>query len=188
MVAGHAGGVGGEDGEAVRRGHDEIAAEDHVAVGIAVGGSAEVGRLRAAHGRDQLGGVRGVGVGVMAAEVLQRLAVDHRAGRRTEHAFEDRAGVGPADGAHRVEAHAPALGEPGAHGVEVEQLLHQRRIVGHRVDDLDLHVADALRPEVSRSMSAVSAAMRYSGQDAAARVDRLGDALGAPGHRWRCWT
>ena len=49
--------------------------------------------------------------------------------------------IGAGDRVHGVEAHAEAAGEHGADRVEVEQRLHQRGIVGDRVDHLDGHVA-----------------------------------------------
>ena len=91
-------GVRGDDGERVGRRHEEAAAEDHVAVGVAVGGGAEDGRGVGggrdlavggeAHPRDELGGVRQVRVGVAAAKVLLRLAVEQRVGVDAEHLAE----------------------------------------------------------------------------------------------------
>ena len=176
-IAGHQRGVLGERRQAVGWRDHEVAAEDHVAVGVAVRGRAEVGRVGAGHRRHQLGGVRRVGVGVVAAEVLQRLAVDHRAGGRAELALEDGARVRPAHRAHGVEAHAVAGGEPGAHGVEVEELLHQLGVVGDRVDHLDRHAAERARAErvevdvLARVFDAVLGNLQ------AARVDRLGELL-----------
>ncbi len=57
---------------------------------------------------------------------------------------------------HGIEGHAEAAGEETTDGVKVEQRLHQRRIVGHRVDDLDHHIAHLLRADTARSMSGVS--------------------------------
>jgi hypothetical protein len=46
-----------------------------------------------------------------------------------------------------VEAHAEARREQSADRLEVEQRLHQRKILGDRVDDLDLGPLDLDRPE-----------------------------------------
>ena len=97
---------------------------------------------------------------MMAAEIGQRRAVDHRARRRAELAFEDRVRVGAGDRVHRVEAHAEAGGEQGADGVEVEQRPHQRRVVRHRIDDLDRRRRRASSsPSASRSTSGVSSVL-----------------------------
>ena len=45
---------------------------------------------------------------MVAAEIGQRRAVDHGAGRRAQLALEDRRGVGAGDRVHGVEAHAEA--------------------------------------------------------------------------------
>ena len=60
--------------------HEQVAAEDHVAVAVAVGGGAEIGRVRAVHRGDQLGGIDRVRIGMPAAEIGQRLGVDRGAG------------------------------------------------------------------------------------------------------------
>ena len=83
----------------------------------------------------------------MAAEIGQRRAVDDRAGARLEFALEDRMSIGAGDRMQAVEAHAKPGGEQGADGVEVEQGLHQRQILRHRVDHLDRHALDLDRPK-----------------------------------------
>ncbi|HZB46176.1 MAG TPA: hypothetical protein VE360_13060, partial [Pyrinomonadaceae bacterium] len=119
----------GDDGQRVAGRDEEAAAEDEVAVAVAVAGRAEVCGARAGHRGDEIGGVREVRVGVVAAEVFERHGVDDSPFGRAESLFEDVAGVGAGDGAHRVEGHAEAAREEGAQLVEVEQLLHHRRVV-----------------------------------------------------------
>ena len=83
----------------------------------------------------------------MAAEVGQRRAVDHRSGPRSELVLEDRVRIGAGHRVQSVEAHAKAGGEQGADRVEVEQRLHQREILGHRIDDLYFAALELDRPE-----------------------------------------
>ena len=92
-IAGRQMGVGGERREAVGRRHEEAAADDEVAVAVPVRGRAKVGRVRR-HGEivDALG-MDEVRVGVVAAEVGQGRAVDHRARLGAERAFEDLCGI-----------------------------------------------------------------------------------------------
>ena len=125
----------------------------------------------------ELLGVDQVRVGVVAAEVGQGRAVDHRARRRTQLALEDRVGVGAGDGVHGVEAHGEAGGEHGADGGEVEQGRHQRLVVGDRVQDLDRHPADlgganAIEVEVGGVQGPVF------GDGPGVGEDRVGDLLG----------
>ena len=83
-----------------------------------------------------------VGVGVVAAEILLRRAVHHRAGRGAQRPFQDGGGVGAGHRAHGVEPHAEAGGEQAADRVEIDEFLHQGRVIGHRVDDGDDHAVD----------------------------------------------
>ncbi len=170
--------MGGDQGEAVGGRDEAVRADDHVAVAVAVGRRSEVERRLAAHLRHQLRRVDEVGVGVVAAEVGQRHRVDHRALGRAEAVFEDRLGIGAGDRVHRVEAHLEAArAQQRADRVEVEQAFHQLGIVGHRVDHLDRHAAERLRPEGGEV--AIGGFDDAELVDAAAvGVDRLGDALG----------
>jgi hypothetical protein len=131
---------------------------------------------------DQVGRVGEVGVGVAAAEVGERRAVDHRAARRAEPPLEDLHRVRPRDGVHRVEAEPerrPAVGagdEPPDRR-EVEQPLHERRVVGHRVDHLDRHGPHGVRAQrVERRVGRVERAVL--GEGARARGHRVGERLG----------
>ena len=103
--------VGGEHGERVR-GRDELAAaDDEIAVAVAVASRAEIRAVRRHHDVVELLRVGEVRVGVVAAEIGQRRPVDHRARRRAEFALQDRLRVGAGDGVHGVELHAEAAGE-----------------------------------------------------------------------------
>ena len=117
-----------------------------------------------------------VRVGVVAAEVGLRLAVEDGAGRGAQPVLEDLVGVGAGDGAHRVEAHGEAALEHRADRGEVEQRLHQLGIVGDRVDHLDGHAAEVagagrVEVDVGRVEDAVL------GYGFGAGVDRIGDLL-----------
>ena len=137
---------------------------------------AEIRRACRHHEIVEVLGVGRIGVGVMAAEIGQRRAVDDRACARLELALEDRVSVGAGYRVQGVEAHAKPGGEQGADGVEIEQGLHQRQILGDRVDHLDLHALDLDRPK------AVDVDVRRVGNlvgrdRLALGEDRLGDVL-----------
>jgi hypothetical protein len=113
---------------------------------------------------------------MVPAEVGQGHPVAHGARHRPEPALQDLRGVGARHRVHGVEGHAEAAGEHGADGVEVEERLHQRGVVGDRVDHLDRHRPE--RPLAER----VDVHVRRVGHlvlvDLARAVeDRLGDAL-----------
>ena len=78
--------VGGEQRQAVGRGDEDAPADDQVAVAVAVRGGAEIGRVGRHHQVVELLGVDQVGVGVVAAEIGQRRAVDDGARGRAESA------------------------------------------------------------------------------------------------------
>ena len=86
---------------------------------------------------------------MVAAEVRERHAVAHRAGGRAEFTLEDRVRVGASDRMHRVEGEPQARRERRPQRREVEDLAHQLDIVSHRIDHLDLHIADALTANVA---------------------------------------
>lgn len=177
LVARRDGGVRGEHGEAVRGRDREVAADDHVAVRVAVGRAAQVGRIRRCHVRDQIFGVDRVRVGMQLAEVLQRLGVDHAARRRAQFALEDGPRVRTADRAHRIAAHAEAAREEAPDRLEVEYLAHQRGMVGYRVDHLDRGALDlqlAETVDVQRRSVADAVGLDRLG----AREHRLGELLG----------
>ncbi len=120
--------------------------------------------------------VHEVRVGMVPAEVGQRHPVAHSAGGGAEAALEDLGGIGAGDGVHGVEGHAEAAGKERADGVEVEEGLHQRRVVVHRIDHVDAHAAvgleaDLVEVEVGGDQDAVFV------DHPRAREDRLGDAL-----------
>src|SRR3546814_13504591 len=87
-------------------------------------------------GRDQ------IGVGVAAAKVCQRHGVEHAAVGGAELLDEDALRIRTRHGMHRIEAQARAALEPVADAVEVEQLLHQLRVIVNAVNDLDHGIAD----------------------------------------------
>ncbi len=80
----------------------------------------------------------------MAAEIRQRHEIHAGAFRRTESVFEDFLAVRPGDRMHGIEAEGEARLDQRADRVEIEQLFHQRGIIGNRVDDFHIHVAKLL--------------------------------------------
>ena len=129
--------VGGKQRQRIRRGDEDALADDQVAVAVAVGRRAEIRRVLAHHLVVEMLGVDEVGVGMMAAEIRQRHEVARRALGRAEPVLEDLLAVGAGHRMHGVEAHAEAACEHLADRREVEQRLHQRGIVGDRIDHLD---------------------------------------------------
>ena len=99
-------GVGAQDRERIRRRDVDIAAQDHVAVAVAVRGGAEVRRVRRHHEVEEVLGVGRIGIGVMAAEVGQRRAVDHRAGAGLQFTLEDHMRVRAGHRVQAIETHA----------------------------------------------------------------------------------
>ena len=136
------------------------------------------GASGAHHGRHQLPGVRRVGVRMMAAEVLERLAVHHRARWRTEPLLEDRLRVGPGDRRHAVVADAKATLEQRRDALEIEQLRHQLLVVGDRIDDLDRGIAEPGLAQSSRGRGPPRPGSGTHRICCVRAIDRLGDLLG----------
>jgi hypothetical protein len=114
---------------------------------------------------------------MQAAEVGQRLAVDDRARGRAQAPLDDLPGVGAGHRVHGVEAHAEAAPEQAPDPLEVEQPLHQGRVVRDGVDDLDHRVAEArLAEAVEVEVGLVEDTVL--GDGLGAREDRLGHLLG----------
>ena len=179
--------VGRQHRERIRGRDEQPAADDQIAVAVAVGGGAEIGRLRRHQQVVELLGVGEIGIGMMAAEIGQRRSVDHRARARLQFALEDRMRVGAGDRVHRVEAHAEAGSEQRADRVEVEQRAHQRGVVLYGIDDRDRRAAD--RAFADRVEIDVRRIERAVGVDRlGARVDRVGDLLGRRAAVARCCT
>ena len=133
-------------------------------------------------------GVDRVRVRVLAAEVLERHAIDHAAGRRAELAFEDRVRVRAADRIHRIAADPEAAARTGAGSrSKSKHVAHQRGVVGDRIDDLDLGLLEALHAEaVDVDRPAVADAVALD--RLRARVDRVGDLLRRRAAVARCCT
>ena len=139
-VTGHQRGVGGQHGKTVARGDVEIGAQDHVAITVAVGGGAKIARLLTVHQAHQVLRVRRVRIRVCAAEIRQRPSPQNATGFRAQ-LLQDRLGVRTGNGIHRIEIQAEcARGQQFPNTLEIEQLLHQRRIVGNGIYYLYLQV------------------------------------------------
>ncbi len=92
------------------RGRDEdAAADDQVAVAVAIRRCAEVGRIGRPSSIEQVLGVNEVWVGVVAAEIGQGRAVAHCAGSRAEFALENGIGIGAGDRVHGIEGEPQAI-------------------------------------------------------------------------------
>ena len=141
--------VGGKQRQRIRRRDEDALADDQVAVAVAVGRRAEIRRVLAHHLVVEMLGVDQVGIGMMAAEIRQRHEVARRAlaaRRAGSRGSPWRRGRSPH--AWRRSACGSRRRTSSRIAVEIEQRLHQRGIVGDRIDDLDGHVAglDACRP------------------------------------------
>ena len=184
LVGGYQPREGGQHSQAVGGRDHEVPTNDHVAVGIAIGGGAHVWRIGGIHLGDQVGCVDRVRVRVQSTEVLTRLGVDHRARRRTQLAFQQGAGVGPAHRPHGVQAQAEARSQQAPDGVEIKQAAHQVGVVSYRVNYLHRHALQ--RQDVQGIQRQVGAVAGVDGlQLQASLVDGLGQRLGrraAVGH------
>jgi len=81
------GGRGGKNGQTVRGRHETTAADDEVAIAVAIRRSAKIRRVNS-HGKIvKMFGVNEVRIGMMAAEVGQRSAVDDGTRRGAQRGF-----------------------------------------------------------------------------------------------------
>jgi hypothetical protein len=163
--------------ERIRRRDEDVAADDEVAVAIAIRRRAEVGRILRHHPVIEILGMNQVGIGMMAAEIGKRRSVDHRSSGRAQGLLQDRPGIRSRDRMHRIEAHAESAGEHVADHVEIEKLLHQRLVVGDRIEDLDTHAVELAGPDpVERDIGRIGDQVAFDllgfGED------RFGDLLG----------
>ena len=131
-----------ENSEAIGRRDKHPLAHDHVAVAVAVRCRAEIGGIGTRHQRHQLVRPDWVRVGVSTAKVGQGGAVHDRSCGSTQLPFDQRLCVGACDRVHRVEPHGEARLEHRADRIEVKEALHQVSISSHRVDHLNLHIAE----------------------------------------------
>ena len=156
-----------------------LAAHHHIAVAVAIGGGAEIGTSGIGERGDEVGGIGRVRVGMVAAEIGQRIGIDRCARRGPEPPLENLPRIGPGYRVHRIEAEPETAAEQVAQPVEVENPLHQRGVVGDRIDDFDGHVAEPRRADaVERQVGRLDRAI--GGDALRAAVDCLGHALG----RW----
>mmetsp|Transcript_12216 Transcript_12216/g.32856 ORF Transcript_12216/g.32856 Transcript_12216/m.32856 type:complete len:553 (+) Transcript_12216:728-2386(+) len=139
-------GIGGDDRQAVRGAYEPLLAQDHVAVGIAIGGGTEfrqaiggadpLARLVDAHRRGQFHSVGQVRVGVavgrraVASEVLQGDRVHEAFGVGAQLVYQDALGVGALHAVHGVvhEREVRACDEL-LDGLEVEDLAEQGHVI-----------------------------------------------------------
>jgi hypothetical protein len=169
--------IGGEDGETVRRRDKAPAPDDEIAVAIAIGRGADIGRVRRHHQRVEIGGVDQIGVGVVAAEILQRGAMAHRAGGKAQPVFENFDRIRAIDRMHRIERHGEAALARGADRGEIEQAVHQVGISGNGIDDIDRHAADHdAAQSIEIDIGRVDILPAIDGERAC--VDRAGHAFG----------
>jgi hypothetical protein len=138
-----------DDGERVAGGHEELSAQNHVAVSIAISSGSEArdgGRIGAghheasainAHNVTEISRIGEVGVSVTAVEVVLGHCVDEHTLRGSELAAEHLPGVRPLHTVHAVVAHGEvrALDES-RQLVEVEDGLEKVDVVFSGGDDL----------------------------------------------------
>ncbi len=177
-VAGHLARMLGEQRQAVARRDDHAAAHNHVAIPVAVRGGAQVARVRTGHPGHEVGGVHGVGIGMDAAEIRQRLRIHHRLRRGAQPALQDLGRVGPGHGIHGVETHAKtAVGEQCADTVEIEQPFHQCRVIRDCIHHLDAQFARLLLARlVQRDLADIGQPVMLQPQGSAPH--RLGQRFG----------
>ncbi len=112
--------VRGEHRQRIRRRDEDAAADDQVAVAVAIRCRAEVRRIGAHHQIEQLLGVHQVRVRMVATEIGQRRAVAHSAGSRAKLALEDGVRIGACDRMHCVEGEPQSAREGRSESREVE--------------------------------------------------------------------
>jgi hypothetical protein len=166
-----------DDGQAVTRRNERVRAVDHVAVAIAITGSAEVDAVLVDRVDERLG-VYEVGVGVVAAEVGLGDAVLCAVGD-AELLLEDVDTVGASDTAEAVEEdlEVRVLLEERLDEVEVEDVLEHLQVVLGGVQDLDLEVAILLRANLAQ-VDVWDVGDLVRGEGLGGLVDLVGNALG----------
>mmetsp|Transcript_34076 Transcript_34076/g.42095 ORF Transcript_34076/g.42095 Transcript_34076/m.42095 type:complete len:206 (-) Transcript_34076:596-1213(-) len=133
-------GLGHYYSNAIRGGHKEVLAEDHVPVGVAIASCCEVRSVLSglvdAHRGDEVSCIRQIGVGVTTAEVGKHFAAHELRGIDAKLVDEDLAGVGASNAMHAIEADAEVAAlQEGANLLEVEKLLHEGHIGLSVIDD-----------------------------------------------------
>ena len=131
-------GIGGQDRETVGRRDEPAPADDEIAVAIAVRRRAEVGPPADMARSNNAWRIIKIGVGVMAAEVRQRRPIQNQVRRRAKHINEDLRGIRSRHRRHRIETKPKTGFEQAPDAVEIEQLLHQFRVIVNRIDHFDL--------------------------------------------------
>ena len=170
-------GVGGEHGETVGRRDEPAAPDDEITIAIAIRGGAKVGPVRAHREVEEMLCVNEVRVRMMAAEVGQRRRVEDRTWRGAKELLKDALRIGAGHRGHGVEAKAKAGFEQAGDAIEIEQSLHQLRVIGDGIDDLDRPASELQRAEaVEIDIGGVEDAIVRDGL--AAGENRLGDFLG----------
>ena len=129
--------IGRKNRETVGRRHKETPAEYHVAITIAIGGGAEVRRIRTKQLFDQIVRIREIRIRVTTTKIREWHTVDDSACSRAQSILQNFVRVRSCDCVHRVKAQAKVAGKQRANCSKVKERLHQRRILGDRVHDLD---------------------------------------------------
>ena len=175
-IAGCQMGVGGQHRQRIRRGDEAVTADDQVAIAVAIRSCAEIRRIRRHHRFIQLVRVDKVGIGVMAAKILQRRAIAHSTLCKAQPALENLGRIRPGHRTHRVKSHGEAGRDLAADRGEIEQAFHQRGIIGDRIDDLHCHATNVTGAD------AIQIDITGHGQPA---VNRLRAGKDGFGHRFR---
>ena len=127
----------------------------------------------------KMAGMDEIGVGMPTTEILQRHAVDDGAASAPSRFSKISCAYGARYSMHGIKYHGETAGKQRPDGREIEQLFHQRGIVGDGVDHLDDHARCGLEAagpvEVDRSQIGDSVAIDFQ----AALVETRGQLSGA---------
>mmetsp|Transcript_6987 Transcript_6987/g.12232 ORF Transcript_6987/g.12232 Transcript_6987/m.12232 type:complete len:293 (+) Transcript_6987:658-1536(+) len=132
------GGVCGNQRNAVGRIDEELFAEHHVAVGVAIGRCAKVKRTRF-HQFHQVFCIRQIRIRMFAAEIFLRFAIGESGLIGAEFVDKDALGVRASDAVQRVKGkHKVFASKQCAQCSKVKHLLQEVRVLGSAVDHLHL--------------------------------------------------
>ena len=134
-----------DDCQRIARTHEEVFPEDHIAIAVSIACSSKIRSVWRSHPLHEISSMHEIGIGMVAAEILERNAVNDCAFRRSQTPFQDVSSVGPGYAMHCVEHDPETVPKQLLQGLEIKQFFHHRSIVGKRVDDGDLRVANGAR-------------------------------------------
>ena len=167
-----------DNGKGIAWTDKEVSSEDHVPVPVTITGGAQIGSIGRFHAPHQIRGMHQVRIRVVAAEILQRRAAQHRAFWRPQTLLEDVTRVGARHPVHAVEQHAKSAGKQGPQSVEIEQFLHDSSVIGKRIHHCHPGVAHDRSPLVIEIHAGMVASQVMSDRQGVL-VDLFRDSLGS---------